>query len=159
MINGKSISNNFRKWLIGIELSFNPAGLIGIVDYYNDGKFTSNHRYVIAITDKIPQTNNELFKVRIYGFDADKDKPFSLTMINCRMHSLNYFYTTFSANPKEPNSFVIECMRFKKDNLVDMQIPFKLKNFIEFKEFANELSTTSDFIIDNYSYQLKEEEI
>lgn len=151
-----NISSNFRIWLIALyELSdYVQNGLIGIVDFFTEEEYRTYHKYAITITNKIPSTNTELFKVRLVGFDIDKDKPFSLTVDNCRMDGLNSFYTTFSENPKEPNSFTVDHRAIAKDRTIIITLPFRLRNFVEFKEFINDLETNDDFRIDNYSFSL-----
>lgn len=134
---------------------FRQNGLIGVVDYFTERDYDiSHHKYVFAITDRTPRTNNEIFKVKILGFDATDDKPFDVYVLNCRACMQNLFFATFSEIAKEPNTFVVESEEvIMDDHLVTVRMPFKLRNFEDFRDFMA-CTYTSDFIVDKYCHSL-----
>lgn len=102
------ISNNFSAWLMSLyELTkFRQNGLIGVVDYFTERDYdVSHHKYVFAITDRTPRTNNEIFKVKILGFDATDDKPFDVYVLNCRACMQNLFFCNIFGNCKRTKYF------------------------------------------------------
>lgn len=151
------VSKNFSSWLMDLEklVKFHQYGLIGVVDYFTECDYDiSHHKYVFAITDRIPITNNELFKVKILGYDASNDKPFDVFLSNCRTSKQNLFYATFSEVEKDPNTFIVESQEVVRNNhLVTIRMPFKLRNFEDFKDFIA-CTFTSDFVVDRYCYSL-----
>lgn len=150
------VGKNFQTWLMSLEdqAKFHRYGLIGIIDYYTEQDYDISHNKYVFATDRVPETNTELFKVKIFGYDASADKPFDVFVSNCRTTRLNCFYTTFSEVVKEPNTFIVESQEvILNDHLTTVKLPFKLRNFVDFKDF-NACLYTSDFVLDKYSMPL-----
>lgn len=146
-------SNKLLKMFILSKLQYN--GMIGIVDYYDGSDNNKIHNYVIAIVDKIPKLNNEIFSVKLFGFNTSANESFSINAVGLCNATASSFFTTFSDNLKEPNSFIVQHSIIINNKLKILPLIFRLKNFISVTEF---MTLVNDFDIDLFSYSLTDED-
>ena len=144
---------DFLKMLILSKLQYN--GMIGIVDYYDGSDDNKIHNYAIAIIDKIPKLNNEIFSVKLLGFNTSTNESFNINVVGFCNATASSFFTTFSNNLKEPNSFIVRHSTIINNKLKILPLIFRLKNFMSATEF---MALVKDFDIDLFSYSLTDED-
>lgn len=150
----RSPKNRFEQFIRNkIYLRDDTNCMIGIVDFYGGSNDYKMHKYVMAITDKIPETVQDIFKVEFYSFNETKNKPFILTVTDFRNSIIQSFYTSFS-NPIGSNSFTINHNTIINNKTEIIPLKFELKNFVKLSEFMNSFND-SEFSIDSYSYPIR----
>lgn len=125
--------------------------LIGIIDFYDGSNDYKTHKYVICITDTIPKTVHDIFKVYFYSFDETNSKPFIITDTDYCKVELQSFYTSFSSSGS--NSFTINYNTIINNKIKVLPLKFELKNFVKLSEFKKSFDN-SDFSIDSFSYSI-----
>ena len=150
----RSPKNRFEQFIRNkIYLKDDTNCMIGIVDFYDGSNDYKIHKYVMAITDKIPETVQDIFKVEFYGFNETNSKPFILTVTDFRNSVIQSFYTSFS-NPVGSNSFTINYNTIINNKIKVIPLKFELKNFVKLSEFMKSFND-SEFSIDSFSYSIK----
>ena len=148
----RSPKNRFEQFIrSSIYLRDDTNCMVGIVDFYDGSNDDKMHSYVMAITDKIPETVQDIFKVDFYGFNETNNKPFIVT--DFQKSLAKSFYTSFS-NPFGTNSFTINHNTIINNKIEVIPLKFELKNFVKLSEFMNSFNE-SEFSIDSFSYPIK----
>ena len=148
----RSPKNRFEQFIRNkIYLKDDTNCMIGIVDFYDGSNDYKIHKYVMAITDKIPETVQDIFKVEFYSFDETNSKPFILTDTDYYKIELQSFYTSFSSSGS--NSFTINYNTIINNKIKVIPLKFELKNFVKLSEFKKSFDN-SDFSIDSFSYSI-----
>ena len=149
----RSPKNRFEQFIrSSIYLRDDTNCMVGIVDFYDGSNDDKMHSYVMAITDKIPETVQDIFKVDFYGFNETNNKPFIVT--DFQKSLVRSFYTSFS-NPFGTNSFTINHNTIINNKTEVIPLKFELKNFVKLSEFMNSFND-SEFSIDLYSYPIRD---
>ena len=86
-------SNKLLRIFIQSKTLYN--GLLCIISYYDGDNHNNIHNYAIAVIDKIPKLNNEIFKVNLFGFNANTNSPFKINTIGFYKTAISSFFTTF----------------------------------------------------------------